>query len=69
MRQGKLPPAIAGQQGHIIQGKDVGVLRWGPPGLSIKNPEVRAELGVLVKEQEDLRGRKGATRSTHWMVA
>ena len=55
--QGKLPPAIAGQQGHIIPGKDVGVLggdRQALPG--IKDPEVRAELGVLVEEQEEFQG-------------
>ena len=68
--QGKLPPAIAGQQRDIIPGKDVGVLggdRQALPG--IKDPEVRAELGVPVEEQEDFQGAEGATRKTHWMLA
>jgi hypothetical protein len=59
MLQRKLAASIAGQEGYIIPGKDVGVFgghRQTLPG--IKDPQIRAELRVLIEQQKDFQRAK-----------
>ena len=67
---GEIVPDHNGPGGRRIPGEDIGVLGGDHQAFAgIKDPEIGAELRVLVKDRKTSRGRNGSSRSTHWMVA